>query len=538
MSTPLADSHSWQALRQHHAAVRDLHLRDLFAADPGRVRRLTIEAAGIHADLSKHRVTAETIALLLALARERGVEERRDAMLRGERINVSEDRSVLHTALRLPRDRSLLVDGRDVVRDVHEVLDRMAGFAERVRSGSWVGATGAPIRAVVNIGIGGSDLGPAMAYEALRHYTQRDTTFRFVSNVDSTDVVEALRDLDPAETLAVVASKTFTTAETMANAQAVRSWLVAALGEDAVPSHMVALSTNLEAVAAFGIDPANAFGFWDWVGGRYSMDSAIGLSTMLAVGPDAFREMLAGFHAVDEHFADAPLEENLPALMGLVGLWYRGCFGFQTQAVLPYDAYLHRFPAYLQQLVMESNGKSVTLDGDPVGVDTGPIVWGEPGTNGQHSFHQLLHQGTTPVPADLIGFAQPLNPLGDHHDVLVANLLAQAEALAFGRTRRGAARRGRGGAADPAQAHAGEPADDRPAPRAPDAVRARLARGALRARRLHAGCGVGDRLVRPVGRRARQGARDADRRRDRLGVDRAGTRPLDGRARGALPRDA
>ena len=401
MSTPLADSHSWQALRQHHAAVRDLHLRDLFAADPGRVERLTIEAAGIHADLSKHRVTAETIDLLLALARERGVEERRDAMLRGERINVSEDRSVLHTALRLPRDRSLLVDGRDVVRDVHEVLDRMAGFAERVRSGSWVGATGAPIRAVVNIGIGGSDLGPAMAYEALRHYTQRDTTFRFVSNVDSTDVVEALRDLDPAETLAIVASKTFTTAETMANAQAVRSWLVAALGEDAVPSHMVALSTNLEAVAAFGIDPANAFGFWDWVGGRYSMDSAIGLSTMLAVGPDAFREMLAGFHAVDEHFADAPLDGEPAGADGSPRPLVPRCFGFQTQAVLPYDAYLHRFPAYLQQLVMESNGKSVTLDGDPVGVDTGPIVWGEPGTNGQHSFHQLLHQGTTPGPRRL-----------------------------------------------------------------------------------------------------------------------------------------
>ncbi len=434
MPTPLADSPAWQALRQHHAGVREAHLRDLFAADPGRVGRLTLEAAGINADLSKHRVTAETIDLLLALARERGVEERRDAMLRGERINVSEDRAVLHTALRLPRERSLVVEGHDVVRDVHEVLDRMSVFAERVRTGAWVGATGRPIRAVVNIGIGGSDLGPAMAYEALRYYTPRDTTFRFVSNVDATDVVEALRDLDPAETLVIVASKTFTTAETMANAHAARSWLVAALGEDAVPSHMVALSTNLEAVAAFGIDPANAFGFWDWVGGRYSMDSAIGLSTMLAIGPDAFREMLAGFHAIDEHFADAPLEENLPVLMGLVGLWYRGCFGFQTQAVLPYDAYLHRLPAYLQQLVMESNGKSVTLDGDPVGVDTGPIVWGEPGTNGQHSFHQLLHQGTTPVPADLIGFARPLNPLGDHHDVLIANLLAQAEALAFGRT--------------------------------------------------------------------------------------------------------
>jgi glucose-6-phosphate isomerase len=432
--TPLADSPAWQALRQHHAGVRELHLRELFATDPGRVARLTFEAAGIHADLSKHRVTAQTVELLLALARERGVEARRDAMLRGERINVSEDRSVLHTALRLPRERSLVVDGRDVVRDVHEVLDRMASFSQRLRSGDWRGATGRPIRAVVNVGIGGSDLGPAMAYEALRFYAPRHTTFRFVSNVDATDVVEALHDLDPAETLAIVASKTFTTAETMANAQAVRSWLVDALGEGAVPLHMVALSTNLEAVAAFGIDPTNAFGFWDWVGGRYSMDAAIGLSTMLAIGPEGFAAMLAGFHAVDEHFATAPLEENLPAVMGLVGLWYRGCFGFQTQAVLPYDAYLHRFPAYLQQLVMESNGKSVTLDGEAVGAETGAIVWGEPGTNGQHSFHQLLHQGTTPVPADLIGFARSLNPLGDHHDVLIANMLAQAEALAFGRT--------------------------------------------------------------------------------------------------------
>ncbi|MGL6279873.1 MAG: glucose-6-phosphate isomerase [Gaiella sp.] len=433
MSTPLADSHAWQALRQHHAAVRDLHLRELFAEDPGRVGRLTIEVAGIHADLSKHRVTVETVELLLALARERGVEERRDAMLRGERVNVSEDRSVLHTALRLPATRSLVVDGRDVVRDVHEVLDRMGALAERVRSGAWTGATGRPIRAVVNIGIGGSDLGPAMAYEALRFYTPRDTVFRFVSNVDSTDVVEALRDLEPAETLAIVASKTFTTAETMANARAVRGWLVAALGEDAVPAHMVAVSTNLDEVARFGIDPANAFGFWDWVGGRYSMDSAIGLSTMIAIGPQRFRELLDGFHAVDEHFASAPVERNLPVLMGLLGVWYRNLFGWQTQAVLPYDAYLHRFPAYLQQLVMESNGKSVTLDGEPVGAETGPIVWGESGTNGQHSFHQLLHQGTTPVPADLIGFGQSLNPLGSHHDVLVANLLAQAEALAFGR---------------------------------------------------------------------------------------------------------
>jgi glucose-6-phosphate isomerase len=434
LSTQLTDSPAWQALQRHHADVAALHLRELFAGDPDRVRRLTLVAAGIHADLSKHRVTSETVRLLVELARERRVEERRDAMLRGERINATEDRAVLHVALRLPPGRSLLVDGRDVVRDVHEVLERMRTFVGRVRDGEWRGATGERISAVVNIGIGGSDLGPAMAYEALRHRARRDFAFRFVSNVDATDVVEATRDLDPAQTLAIVSSKTFTTAETMANARAVRDWLVTALGEDAVPRHMVAVSTNLEEVARFGIDPANAFGFWDWVGGRYSLDSAIGLSTMLAIGGDAFDDLLAGFHAVDEHFAGAPLEQNLPALMGLLWVWYRSCFGFQTQAVLPYDQYLHRFPAYLQQLVMESNGKSVTLDGAAVGMDTAAIVWGEPGTNGQHSFHQLLHQGTTVVPADLIAFANPVNPLADHHDVLVANMLAQAEALAFGRT--------------------------------------------------------------------------------------------------------
>jgi glucose-6-phosphate isomerase len=432
--TPLADSLAWQALRRHHADVADLHLRELFAADPGRVERLTHSAAGIHADLSKHRVTAETIDLLLALAVERGVEARREAMFSGAHVNVTEDRAALHVALRMPRGRSLVVDGRDVVRDVHEVLDRMAQLADAVRSGAWRGATGRPIRNVVNVGIGGSDLGPAMAYDALRAHSRRDLTFRFVSNVDGTDVVEALRDLDPAETLAVVVSKTFTTAETMANARAVRAWLVEALGEDAVPRHVVAVSTNLEAVASFGIDPANALGFWDWVGGRYSLGSAVGLSTMLAIGPAGFRAMLDGFHAVDEHFRTAPLAENLPVLMGLLGVWYRGCFGAQTHAVLPYDAYLRRLPAYLQQLVMESNGKRVTVDGAPVGVETAPILWGEPGTNGQHSFHQLLHQGTTLVPCDLIAFARPSHPLGDHHDQLVANMLAQAEALAFGRT--------------------------------------------------------------------------------------------------------
>jgi glucose-6-phosphate isomerase len=434
--TTLTGSSAWQALGRHYPSVRDIHLRRLFADDPDRVERLTLDAAGIHADLSKHRVTAETIALLLALAEERGVAERRDAMFRGEHVNRSENRPALHVALRMPRSASLVVDGRDVVRDVHEVLDRMASFAERVRSGEWRGHTGRPIRAVVNIGIGGSDLGPAMAYEALRFYSDRGMTFRFVSNVDATQLVEALRDLDPEETLAIVSSKTFTTVETMTNAHSMRQWLLDGLGGDeaAIARHVVAVSTNLEAVEEFGIDPANAFGFWDWVGGRYSMDSAIGLSTMLAIGPEAFADLLAGFHAVDRHFAEAPPERNLPLLMGLLRVWYRDFFGVQTQAVLPYEQYLSRFPAYLQQLVMESNGKHVTLDGTPVETDTAPVVWGEPGTNGQHSFHQLLHQGTTVVPCDLIAFARELNPLGDHHVLLLANALAQAQALAFGRT--------------------------------------------------------------------------------------------------------
>ena len=436
MTGTLTDSTAWQALVRHHEAVRNVHLRELFADDPGRVERLSVEAVGIHADLSKHRVTDETIALLLALAEERGVAARRDAMFRGEHVNRSENRPALHVALRMPRTASLVVDGRDVVRDVHDVLERMAAFSTEVRSGEWRGHTGKPIRAVVNIGIGGSDLGPAMAYEALKAYSDRETAFRFVSNVDATQLVEALRDLDPEGTLVVVSSKTFTTVETMTNARSARQWLLDGLGgdESAIARHVVAVSTNLEAVEEFGIDPANAFGFWDWVGGRYSMDSAIGLSTMLAVGPDAFAEMLAGFHAVDRHFAEAPPAANLPLLMGLLRVWYRDLFDAQTHAVLPYEQYLSRFPAYLQQLVMESNGKHVTLDGEPVDVDTAPIVWGEPGTNGQHSFHQLLHQGTTLVPCDLIAFATPLNPLGNHHRLLLANVLAQAQALAFGRT--------------------------------------------------------------------------------------------------------
>jgi glucose-6-phosphate isomerase len=436
MTDTLTRGPAWQALGRHHGAVCDLRLRDLFAADARRAERLPFEAAGIHADLSKHRITAETVELLLTLARERRVAEHRDAMLRGEHVNRTENRPALHVALRMPRGRSLVVDGRDVVRDVHEVLDRMGAFAGRVRSGEWRGRTGERIRAVVNIGIGGSDLGPAMAYEALREFSDRELTVRFVSNVDATDLVEKLRGLDPAATLVIVSSKTFTTVETMTNARGARQWLLDGLGGDgaAIAKHVVAVSTNLEAVAEFGIDPANAFGFWDWVGGRYSMDSAIGLSTMVAIGPEGFHDMLAGFHAVDEHFAGAPLERNLPVLMGLLGVWYRDFFGTQTHAVLPYEQYLARFPAYLQQLVMESNGKRVTLDGDPVDAGTAPVVWGEPGTNGQHSFHQLLHQGTVLVPADIIAFARASNPLGEHQDLLLANALAQAQALAFGRT--------------------------------------------------------------------------------------------------------
>src|SRR5438309_4170757 len=426
---------AWRALADHFEQIKDVHLRELFAVDPGRGDKLAVEAVGLYLDYSKHRITDETLRLLVRLAAARGLRARIDAMYSGEKINATEDRAVLHIALRAPRDAHILVDGHDVVPDVHAVLDRIATFAERVRSGKWTGYTGKPIRNVVNIGIGGSDLGPFMAFEALRYYSQRDLTFRFVSNVDATDFVEATRDLDPAETLFIVSSKTFTTLETMTNANSARAWSVAALGTDAsVAKHFVAVSTNTERVRAFGIDAENMFGFWDWVGGRYSMDSAIGLSTMLAIGPDAFREMLGGFHAMDEHFRTTPLAENLPVLLGMLAVWYADFFGAQTAAVLPYDQYLKRFPAYLQQLTMESNGKSVTLEGTTVDYETGAIYWGEPGTNGQHSFYQLIHQGTRLIPCDFIGFCQTLNPRGRHHDLLMANVFAQSEALAFGKT--------------------------------------------------------------------------------------------------------
>jgi len=433
--TPLPERKSWQALKRHYDEISGQHLRELFAGDPGRGERLTAEAAGLYLDYSKNRITDETMRLLVALAEESGVAERRDAMFRGEHINVSEDRAVLHVALRMPRTASLVVDGVDVVQQVHEVLGRMAGFAGRVRSGEWKGHTGKPIANVVNVGIGGSDLGPVMAYEALRHYTTRDITFRFVSNVDSTDFAEATRDLDPEQTLFIISSKTFGTLETLTNAASARDWIVSALGaEEAVAKHFVAVSTNAERVANFGIDTANMFGFWDWVGGRYSMDSAIGLSNMIALGPEGFYEMLAGFHEMDEHFRTAPLERNLPVLMGLLAVWYRDFFGLQSYGVMPYEQYLKRFPAYLQQLTMESNGKHVTLTGEHVGYDTGAIFWGEPGTNGQHSFYQLIHQGTTIIPVDLIGFGKTLNPIRDHHDILSSNVFAQAQGLAFGKT--------------------------------------------------------------------------------------------------------
>jgi glucose-6-phosphate isomerase len=427
------DSPSWSALERHAEDLRGTHLRDLFAADPTRGERLALEAEGIYLDYSKNRVTDETLQLLIGLAEECGVAQRRDAMFAGERINVTENRAVLHVALRAPRDTVIELDRENVVPAVHEVLDRMSDFADRVRGGQWKGHTGRRMRNVVNIGIGGSDLGPVMAYEALRHYSDRNLTFRFVSNVDGTDIVEATRDLDPEETLFVVCSKTFTTLETIRNATTAREWLLAKLGEDAaVAKHFVAVSTNAEEVERFGIDTANMFGFWDWVGGRYSMDSAIGLSTMVAIGPDNFRSMLAGFHTIDEHFRTAPLERNLPVLMGLLTFWYVDFFDAQSVAVLPYDQYLKRFPAYLQQLTMESNGKSVTIDGTRVDYETGPVYWGEPGTNGQHSFYQLIHQGTMLIPTDFIGFSRTLNPLADHHDLLMANVFAQTEALAFG----------------------------------------------------------------------------------------------------------
>ncbi len=434
-TVPLRQRPAWKALEQHHAEIAGRHLRELFAQDPGRGERLTAEAAGLYLDYSKNRVTDETMRLLIRLAQEAGLEQHRDAMFAGEHINVSEDRAVLHVALRMPRNSSLIVDGADVVAQVHQVLDRMASFAESVRSGQWKGFTGKAIKNIINVGIGGSDLGPVMAYEALRHYSRRDLTFRFVSNVDSTDFVEATRDLAADETLFIISSKTFGTLETLTNAHSARDWVTGELGsQDAVARHFVAVSTNAEKVEAFGIDTANMFGFWDWVGGRYSMDSAIGLSTMIAIGPEQFGEMLAGFHEMDEHFRAAPLASNLPVLMGLLAVWYGDFFGAQTCGVMPYEQYLKRFPAYLQQLTMESNGKHVTLEGATVDYDTGAVYWGEPGTNGQHSFYQLIHQGTRLIPVDLIGFGKTLNPLGDHHDILSSNVFAQAQALAFGKT--------------------------------------------------------------------------------------------------------
>jgi glucose-6-phosphate isomerase len=433
---PLTERPAWKRLEIHYQRARALHLRDLFADDRSRGRRLTAEAAGVYLDYSKNRITDETIDLLTRLAEESGLRERIDAMFRGDRINVSEDRPALHTALRAPRGSSVFVDGENVVPGVHEVLDRMAAFSEQIRSGEWKGYTGKRIRNVVNIGIGGSDLGPVMAFEALKSYTDRSMTFRFVSNVDGTDFAEAVRDLDPAETLFIVSSKTFTTLETMTNAETARAWSVKGLGGDerSVARHFVAVSTNDDEVSRFGIDVANMFGFWFWVGGRYSMCSAIGLSTMVAVGPESFRAMLDGFHQMDEHFRTAPFESNLPVLMGLLAIWNNNFLGAETVAVLPYDQYLKRFPAYLQQLTMESNGKHVTLEGVAVGCQTGPVYWGEPGTNGQHSFYQLIHQGTRLIPCDFIAFAQPLNRLGRHHDILLANVFAQSEALAFGKT--------------------------------------------------------------------------------------------------------
>jgi glucose-6-phosphate isomerase len=432
--TPLTQLLAWKALAAHYEKIHTEHLRDLFKSDPERGTRFAVEAEGIYLDYSKHRITEETLKLLLQLAEESGLKARIDAMFSGEKINTTEKRAVLHVALRAPKSEKIVVDGEDVVPSVHEVLDRMSAFADRVRSGEWRGYTDKPIKNIINIGIGGSDLGPVMAYEALRHYSQRDLVFRFVSNIDGTDFAEATHDLDPEETLFIISSKTFTTLETMTNAHSARMWALKTLKHQAaIAKHFVAVSTNAAEVSKFGIDTANMFGFWDWVGGRYSMDSAIGLSTMLAVGPENFRKMLAGFHSIDEHFRTAPFEKNLPVLLGLLTVWYADFFGAQTVAVLPYDQYLKRFPAYLQQLTMESNGKHVTLSGENVNYETGPIFWGEPGTNGQHSFYQLIHQGTRLIPSDFIGFSKTLNQLGDHHDLLMANVFAQAEALAFGK---------------------------------------------------------------------------------------------------------
>ena len=504
---------AYQELATHYDQIAAVHLRELFASDPERGTRMTADAAGLHLDYSKNRITDETLRLLVELAAQTPVAARRDAMFAGEHINVTEDRAVLHVALRMPRDRSLVVDGRDVVAEVHEVLDRMSAFADRVRSGEWKGHTGRSIKNVVNIGIGGSDLGPVMAYRALRHYSRRDMTFRFVSNVDGTDFVEATRDLDPAETLFVVSSKTFTTLETMTNAQTARDWLLAGLGADAnaVAKHFVAVSTNLDEVARFGIDTDNAFGFWDWVGGRYSMDSAIGLSTMLAIGPKQFHELLAGFHAMDEHFRTAPPESNLPMLLGLLGVWYGDFFGAQTMAVLPYDQYLERFPAYLQQLTMESNGKSVRLDSTSVDYETGAIYWGEPGTNGQHSFYQLIHQGTKLIPCDFVCFSAVAEPAREPSRPAGRERLRAGGSPCLRQDAGGGRGRREPAVARPAPHVPGQPPVERADGRAADAGASRLARRAVRARRLHAGCGVGHQLVRPVGCRAREGAGEAHR---------------------------
>ena len=479
-NTPLRQRPAWKALEQHYSEISGRHLRDLFAADPGRGERLFAEAAGLYLDYSKNRITDETLSLLLQLAEESGVAERRDAMMRGEAINVSEHRAVLHVALRMPKGSSLVVDGVDVVAQVHEVLDRMAAFADRIRSGEWKGYTGKAIANIVNVGIGGSDLGPVMAYEALRYYSRRDLTFRFVSNVDSTDFVEATRDLAADETLFIISSKTFGTLETLTNAHSARDWVVDELGsEDAVAKHFVAVSTNAERVSEFGIDTENMFGFWDWVGGRYSMDSAIGLSTMVAIGPENFAEMLAGFHEMDEHFRTAPFSGNLPVLMALLAVWYGDFFDAQTYGVMPYEQYLKRFPAYLQQLTMESNGKRVTLDGAEVDYQTGAVFWGEPGTNGQHSFYQLIHQGTKLIPLDLLGFGKTLNPLRDHHDILISNVFAQVAGPGLRQDRGGGPRRGHRTRDRAAPGHAREPADQRAAGREAHPPAARHARRAV-----------------------------------------------------------
>ena len=498
---PLTRRPAWKALAAHHYKIKRLHLRDLFKADPRRGERLTAEAAGLFLDYSKNRITDQTLKLLVQLARESGLRQRMAAMFRGDKINLTENRAVLHVALRAPRGTVILVDGRNVVPEVHAVLGKMAKFADRVRRGAWKGHTGKRIRNVVNIGIGGSDLGPVMAYEALRHYSERAMTFRFVSNVDGIDFVEAVRDLDPAETLFIVSSKTFTTLETMTNAGSARDWLLKGLGGNpkAVAKHFVAVSTNAEKVSEFGIDTANMFGFWDWVGGRYSMDSAIGLSTMLAIGPENFRAMLKGFHDMDEHFRTAPFGRNLPVLLGLLAVWYSDFFGAQTVAVLPYENYFKRFPAYLQQLTMESNGKSVTLEGGRVTYDTGPVYWGEPGTNGQHSFYQLIHQGTRLVPCDFIAFAHALTPLGRHHDMLLANVFAQAEALAFGKTPEQVRAEGTADCAGAASCLRGEPPLEHDSRQPAYAGNARQAGGPLRAFRLHSRHDLEHQLLRSMG---------------------------------------